>query len=256
MLALALLSGCVHGVDVAPSALPRLLTSRPRAFTHGGREVTIQPEMAAELTVRRDCAWVDLVFDPSCVARAPLNDVDLDGDGDSLTLRVADDLRVLPLEEVVDAHLELSHWVPPDFQQHLAIGLTIFAPSALAALSLSIIPTPELGFDLGGLAAAHGLATYFVGARVRPLSWGIARPFVGVALSFLGLSSDEPGADTYRQRAVGVRCGVDLELGARRWLLTFEIDLMRRLDDDEDHYFGHTHPWLPMGGASIGYVLF
>lgn len=241
-LCVAGVSGCYRQVDVPTSTLPALLDANVRTVPYEGRDIHVTAGMQPKLNLRMRCGWFRAAFDSDCAASARLEDVSIEAG--TLVLGGSEGRRI-PLTEIDSASVGLRNWVPPDYEQHVAFGMTFVGPSLSVSYTLTIIPTPMLAFDLGGFAAPDNFGVYFVGMRVRPIRFGNTHLFVG-ALANAAVF----GVDT-EQRSAGGRVGIDIEFGSRMWLLSLEFDLLRRFNDSRPHVIGYNHDWLPIGGATV-----
>ena len=252
----ALGSGCFHSVPIERGSIAALMHDRPRHFEYDGQEIVIDDSMNPQLQLERnDCSFWELGLSSRCIVNEPLADLRLEGQNVVITTD-EDSTRTLPIYHIAHAHLRLSHWIPPDFEQHLTFGISVLGAAGLVAVTAGVMPWPQLVLEAGGFGAPDGLGTYFFGVRIRPVRLGIVWPFIGAMFNFVGLySTFDATIPSKLQHGAGGRIGLDIELGARRFLLTLEFDLVRRLDDSEAHYFGYTDDWLPMGGAALSYAV-
>ncbi len=126
-----------------------------------------------------------------------------------------------------------------------------------------VFPLESLALEGGGFAtpAPSGPGSLYAGLHVRPVSLGMARPFVGTWIGAFGTGShSESPSGSRNARTTGIRVGIDL-MNSDGYLLTLEGNFLHVLGGTLLHdvfegnsLFDPSKGWIPWAGLSFGRV--
>lgn len=261
----------MHKVSVPPERLSdvmRLRDGESVIIEEDGRAVVVHPSDEPRLMVERapQCSIWGRAFDQDrCqLLKVPLDHARVEGDELHLDAYegsfwwAARENAAMTLR-AEDVHAITLQYTPPD-RVRFGMGLVVLGPSRFAGYQFLLLPAPWLGLEAGLAGVPDAGAWVWSGLRVRPVEWGIARPFVGAFLNYgasgagrdPALSDDVPGL-FYRELAYGPRLGVDLALG--RWImLTLEADALRVEDAGGNARSELAGKWSATGGVAISAI--
>jgi hypothetical protein len=278
---------CSHRITVQLDELPRLAkyyeTGEVR-ISQGDHEVTITQKHEPELRLFRDCGFWDM-YTLSCFPlwKAEIETLRQDGDRYTFahqpTLSLSGSVEETTIEatQILRVELELKDFMPKNWEPQFGVGMNMAGPAIMGAYSIQWLPAQWLAIELGGFGAPDLGGWAYTGLRVRPVSVGPVRFFVGGFVNTFGgqlcepaegdeapvASTDGPDGDaaaldcsgSTSSLLVGPRIGLDWEFGMKRWMLTAEANLVRRVSGEGGiHPPGPEGEWVPWGGVSIWYM--
>ena len=241
-------TGCAYRVPIERDQLPALAAYRATGSARvrsGDREVLVERRHAPRLAVRPNCTFREEMFHPRvCDGQeldAPLDDVEVERDRLRLRLaggvgsvtgvtRTPEGHRLVELAHVRDGMLWLRGYRLEGWRPRWGFGASLLGPAQIVSFTGQYRPLTWLALDLGLLPQP----TAWMGARGLFPALGPVRPFVG---GFVFSHVRDVTSDPSWLGLGGARVGFDLELIGGQQAITFEFDIMRRLDGSGPRYF-------------------